>query len=256
MFDTHLHTTPFSTDSHMTIDELLEKKKEKSLGLILTEHIDYDFPPPNTYEFSPDEYFKTYGNLRDDNFLLGVEVGMQLSVVKRNEKLVKSYPFDMVIGSIHAVNNYDLYFPEYHQNLNSKKEAYSLYLECMLANIKAFKNFDTLAHIDYICRKAPYEDSELYYSDFPEIIDEILLTLIKDNKAIEINTRRFNNYDAIKSLVQIYKRYKSLGGRYVTIGSDSHYAKIVGNHLDIALEIAKECELTPVYFKEREMKIV
>lgn len=256
MFDTHLHTTPFSSDSHMTIDELLEKQKEKSLGLILTEHIDYDFPPPNTYEFSPDEYFKTYGNLRDDNFLLGLEVGMQLSVVNKNINLVKSYPFDMVIGSIHAVNNYDLYYPGYHENLNSKREAYSLYLECMLANIKAFKDFDTLAHIDYICRKAPYDDNELYYRDFPEIIDEILLTLIKDNKAIEINTRRFNDEKAIKSVLEIYRRYKALGGKYITIGSDSHYAKIVGNHFDKALDIAKECELTPVYFKERKMQIL
>ena len=157
MFDTHLHTMPFSTDSHMSITELLEKQKETSNGLILTEHIDYDFPPPN---------------------------------------------------------------------------------------------------IDYICRKAPYEDNELYYSDFPEIIDEILLTLINNNKVIEINTRRFHNKKSIDSLTKIYKRYKTLGGKYVTLGSDAHYANVVSNHFDTAIEMANECDLIPVYFKERKMEII
>ena len=256
MFDTHLHTMPFSTDSHMSITELLEKQKETSNGLILTEHIDYDFPPPNVYDFSPKEYFKTYGHLRNNNFLLGVEVGLQPSIINKNINLVKSYPFDMVIGSIHAVNGYDLYCTTYHKQFHSKKEAYLEYLKFMLDNIKSFKDFDTLAHIDYICRKAPYEDNELYYSDFPEIIDEILLTLINNNKVIEINTRRFHNKKSIDSLTKIYKRYKTLGGKYVTLGSDAHYANVVSNHFDTAIEMANECDLIPVYFKERKMEII
>lgn len=256
MFDTHLHTIPFSTDSHMHINELLEKQKGTSNGLILTEHIDYDFPPPNVYDFSPEEYFKTYGNLRNDKLLLGLEVGLQPSVINKNIHLVKSYPFDMVIGSIHAVNGYDLYNITYHEQFNNKEEAYLEYLKYMLDNIKKFKDFDTLAHIDYICRKAPYKDNELYYSDFPEVIDEILLTLINNNKVIEINTRRFNNKKSIDSLIEIYKRYKTLGGKYVTLGSDSHYANVVFNHFDTAIEMTKECNLTPVYFKERKMEII
>jgi histidinol-phosphatase (PHP family) len=96
----------------------------------------------------------------------------------------------------------------------------------------------------------------LEYADAPELFDELFSVLVADNKAIEINTRRLDDQKAIDALVALYKRFAELGGKYCTLGSDAHYAEHVGRRMDVALEIAKECGLTPVYFKNREMQII
>ena len=55
------------------------------------------------------------------------------------------------------------------------------------------------------------------------IITEILKTVIQDGKGIEINTssRRYGLKDSTPSR-DILKLYKELGGKIITIGSDSH----------------------------------
>lgn len=83
MFDTHMHTSPFSTDAGMKLPELLKRKQETGLGIVLTEHMDYDFPPPLVYEFCTDDYFKTYSPYQNETFLLGIEIGLQGAVCKK-----------------------------------------------------------------------------------------------------------------------------------------------------------------------------
>lgn len=256
MYDTHMHTSPFSTDSPMLIEEVLKKQKELSIGIVLTEHMDFGFPPPDEYHFHPVDYFEAYQPYRNDTFLLGTEIGMQTHVLNQNIDFVRSHPFDMVIASIHAVNGYDLYYQDYFQSMGNKKQAYRTYFQTMLENIQLFDDFDTLGHIDYICRKAPYKDSELYYSDFPDEIDLILKTILQKEKVIELNTRRLGKQNTIDAIMPIYKRYHQLGGQYITIGSDAHNAAAIGFGLDIATEFAAECSLTPVYFKNRKRYLI
>ena len=111
---------------------------------------------------------------------------------------------------------------------------------------------DTLAHIDFIARYAPVNDSEIYYYQNSDHIDAVLKACISTNTALEINTRRLNEKTAFENLLTIYKRYKDLGGQYVTIGSDAHNSKGIYNNFSLALNIAEQCNLTPVYFKSRQ----
>ena len=55
---------------------------------------------------------------------------------------------------------------------------------------------------------------------------------------------------------ELYKRYRELGGKYCTLGSDAHYKEHVGRRLQEALALAAQAELTPVYFKARRMQIM
>ena len=107
-------------------------------------------------------------------------------------------------------------------------------------------------HIDYICRYARFDDPELYYFDFQTDIDLVLSILAQRDKALEINTRRLYLPDSKEALLPVYHRFRELGGKYVTIGSDAHKAKDIGKGMDIAFEMADSCGLTPVYFKERK----
>lgn len=253
MFDTHMHTI-FSTDSTMTLDEVVKKQNELAIGAVLTEHIDFDFPGPDEFSFVPSEYFEKYMPYRNDKLLLGVEVGLQTQTVKQNIDFVKLADFDMIIGSIHVVCGYDIYYADYFDQMQSKTLAYGTYFKTMLENIQLFDDFDTLGHIDYICRNAPYTDNELYYNEFSDEIDEIFKFIINKGKTIELNTRRLGNKASVETLLTIYKRYYELGGRYITIGSDAHTPSAIGACFDIAADFADICKLTPVYFKNRQIQ--
>lgn len=251
MFDTHVHTK-FSTDSNMSIEDAISKAKTNNNQLIITEHLDLNFPRQGEFIFNIDEYFNQYIKYRSNNLLLGVEIGMKDDCVEENHKVIIANPFDYVIGSIHLVDNYDLYYDDFYKG-KDKKEAYEIYLKNMLTCVKNFHFVDSMGHIDYISRYAGYEDKEIYYSDHEDLIDEILKTLILNDTCIELNTRRFDNKSVIKNLLPIYKRYGDLGGKHITIGSDSHTPKAIGSSLDIAKEFADQCKLKIVYFKERKI---
>lgn len=256
MFDTHMHTLPFSTDSHMALADLLKTQREKDLGVVLTEHVDFAFGDPSQFYFDPEDYFRALGPYRNDRLLLGVEIGMTADTNHRNRLLVRSHPFDMVIGSIHFIRSVDIYYPTFFSMFSSKKEAFGEYLEVMEQMVTEYDDFDTLGHIDYIGRVAPYEDPLLYYEDFPETIDRILATLVKKDKCLEINTRQFSQPVAVDALRRICERYHALGGRYVTIGSDAHAPETIGAHLEAAYGLAADCGLTPVCYKKRERCIL
>ncbi len=132
-----------------------------------------------------------------------------------------------------------------------KKEAYREYFSSMVKGIKENPYFDSLAHIDYIARYSPYDDKELYYDEFEPEIDEVLKLIASMDKALEISTRRLDLESAERELRKIYKRFSELGGRYVTIGSDSHGESVIAKNFDIALNIANEANLNPVYYKKK-----
>ena len=256
MFDTHMHTIPFSTDSGMVFSDLLKVRKGKDIGVILTEHIDLAFGDPSEFYFDPDTYFKKLSPYRNDHLLLGVEIGMTADTNDRNREIVRSHPFDMVIGSIHFMRGKDIYYPEFFAMFPGKTEVFSEYLDTMAEMISTFNDFDTLGHMDYIGRVAPYPDPLLYYEDFPEQIDRILKLLIAKDKCLEINTRQFDKPKAVAALKKICARFHELGGQYVTIGSDAHTPVAVGAYLKEAYALAAECGLTPVIYRERKRCIL
>ena len=43
IFDTHMHCD-FSTDSSMTLEESIAAAEKENIGMIVTEHWDYDYP--------------------------------------------------------------------------------------------------------------------------------------------------------------------------------------------------------------------
>ena len=115
-----------------------------------------------------------------------------------------------------------MYEPTSYDGL-TKQQAVKEYLEESIACLQLYRDFDTYGHIDYISRYMPYEDQELHYLEHPKLWDQVFQILIDGNKAIEINTRRLDLPSAVESLMVLYKRFKDLGGRYVTLGSDAHY---------------------------------
>jgi histidinol-phosphatase (PHP family) len=237
----------------MTIDQLKAKTESEGLGAIITEHIDLDYPDKTKFRFNPEDYFRTYGDYRSHKLLLGVELGLGDENTEENRKIAGSNPFDYVIGSIHFVDGMDLYYEDFYRSTD-KHKAYARYLEVMAKAVVEGDYFDCLGHIDYICRYARYDNRELYYKDFSDLLDQVMLAVINTGKVMELNTRRLGNERIAENLIKIYKRYYELGGRYATIGSDAHTKESVGYGFNEGIRMLEESRLKIVYFKERKME--
>ncbi len=252
IFDSHIHTK-FSADSKMLAAEVLDKAERLNLGVVFTEHFDYGLElDGRKFEFNPAEYMNEYKNLRGAKVRLGVEVGLRKSARSANEKFISQADFDFIIGSIHLVDDLDIYYPEFYAD-KDKATAYRKYFEQMAQEI-AIADFDALGHIDYICRAAPYDNPEIDYAAFKAQIDEVLKIVVERGKVLELNTRRFDKSRAVEELIPVYKKYRELGGRFVTIGSDAHRVEAVGNYFERALDFVSELDLTPVTFHERKLE--
>lgn len=254
MFDTHIHTQ-YSSDSKMSIEMTMKKAEEKKLGIIITEHIDLDYPDEKLFKTDVELYINDYDKWRNKNLLLGIEIGMSPGFEQQYEDICNKYSFDFVLGSVHEVNHMDLYEEEKLYEL-PKNELYNAYFKLIEECVDLHPFVDSLAHIDYIARYARYEDKEMYYDDFQDGIDRVLRSVIDKGICLEVNSRRLSNKEVIQNFIKIFKRYYELGGKYVTIGSDAHDIEGIGKNFDSAKQIADLCNLKMVYFEGRKLKYV
>ena len=252
LFDSHVHTK-FSADSEMLAQEALKSAEQIGLGLVFTEHLDLESSPVD-FTFDPEAYWQEYSSLRGENLRLGVEIGMREKTLEGSRAFVERVPFDQVTGAIHFMDDLDLYYPDFYQD-KEKETAYRRYFQDMAENLHTHSFVDVLAHIDYVARYAPYDNPELDYGSFRQEIDEVLKTVIETDTVLELNTRRLGDSLALKELVPIYARYKELGGRFITLGSDAHKHEDIGAHFGAAREMAAALGLTVVTFCERQMDI-
>ena len=257
LFDTHMHCN-YSCDSEMNFQQAIAAAAKQNIGMIVTEHWDYDYPTNGLcFLFDVEEYFSKLWPLRNDKVLVGIEIGMQTTTAERDEKLAAGYNFDFVLASIHCIGHRDLYEPACYEGY-TRQQIVDEFLQDSITCLEQHDNFDAFAHIDYICRYWPYEGEEahLRLQDNPEQFDKLFRLLITKNKPLEINTRRLDDPKAAAALLPLYRRYHELGGKYCTLGSDAHYEEHVGRRLQEALAIAKAADLQPVYFRNRQMKIM
>jgi len=251
IFDSHTHTT-VSADGEMTGSEAVAAARAQGIGIVFTEHIDFDYPGDLVFEFDADEYMSRYASLRAADVRLGVEVGMQPQTLERTREFVHSAPFDEVIGSIHLVDGQDIYEPACYAG-TTKETFYRRYFELMAQMVHSHGDFiDVLGHIDYIARYATYDDPELDYATFRAEIDDVLRACLATDTVLELNTRRLASQRALESLRPIYARYHELGGRFITLGSDAHQAAAVGANFASAGEFVRGLGLNIVSFSGRQ----
>ena len=248
--DTHVHSL-FSTDSSTEMEEMVKKAVEEGLPHIcFTDHIDYDYPVEGVkFDFNMDEYFASIRGLKEKYsekilVLAGIELGMQEHLVDRYEELLKKYPFDFVIGSQHLVDGSDPYYPSTFDG-RTDAQIYRDYFEETLRDVKAFRGFDSLGHLDYIVRYGRFKTHSYTYSAYSDVIDEILKILVRRNKALEINTAGLRKQLGFPNpSPDVLRRYRELGGTLITVGSDSHKPYSIGFGFEEAGELLKSCGFT------------
>ena len=107
--------------------------------------------------------------------------------------------------------------------------------------MKTFDNYSVYGHLDYVVRYGPNKNKYFDFNDYKDVFEEILRTIIRNGKGIEINTAGLRkNLGYPHPHKDILKMYKDLGGEIITIGSDAHRTQHVGYGFQDIPELLRE----------------
>lgn len=253
--DYHVHTE-FSDDSVYPMEEVVKDAIKLGMDEIcFTDHVDYgvkeDWDSGRKIEYRGSEpyanvdyprYMESIDRMRaryggEITVRAGLEFGIQTHTIPRYEALFQRYPFDFIILSIHQVGDKEFWTQDF-QRGKTQREYNERYYEEMLEVVKAYKNYSVLGHMDLILR---YDQAGIYpFEKVKHLIGEILKIVIADGKGIEVNTSSHRyGLDGTTPSVEILKLYRQLGGKIITIGSDSHEPEHLGAYIGETREMLK-----------------
>jgi histidinol-phosphatase (PHP family) len=192
-YDYHVHTN-CSADGAMGLDQACRAALHKGVvEMAVTDHLDIDYPDRSIdFELDYQAYTQAVNNAKQLydgklNIIKGIEIGLQPHVLDRCRSYLEDKDFEFVIASVHAADRKDLHSGEFCAG-KSRKTAYMEYLEEVYRCIQGFQLFNVIGHIDLIRRYGNYSSHTLCYSDYADILDMIMISLIDRGKGIEINT--------------------------------------------------------------------
>lgn len=254
LMDYHVHTC-YSDDSSYPMEEVVRDAIKIGLDEIcFTDHVDYGVKldregksakelEGNVLNVDYPDYFREIDRLRQkygDRITIkqGMEFGIQTHTIPAFEKLFSVYDFDFIILSCHQVGDKEFWNQNF-QREHTQQEYNELYYDEIWKVIQKYKNYSVLGHLDLIKR---YDRQGNYpYEKVKPIITEILKQVIADGKGLEVNTSCFRyGLSDLTPSAEILTLYRELGGKILTIGSDSHAPKHLGAHIPEVLVELKQ----------------
>lgn len=163
--------------------------------------------------------------------LLGIEADFIPEHLDLYRKIISSYSFDYIIGSVHQYHGISIYNGKYWDELASqeKVEVKEKYYDYIFQSAESGM-YDILGHVDALKR---------YYSGYTDVMTEAtdftLKTIAKNDVVIEINSSDENWAPGADFL----ERALYFGVK-VTFGSDAHKPEEVGNHFEAVQKHLKE----------------
>ena len=273
--DCHLHTC-FSGDSETPVRAQLDRAISLGMQAVcITDHHDWDAPNEkgemdDRFLLDFPRYIPALREIREEyrgrlDMGIGVELGLQLHARQDTDNIMKLYgdAFDYIIGSIHFVDHYDVYYPQWFamdvsesrsderyiptreeaEAVTREKEAarYRHFFEVTLKRLESYDCFDSLGHLDFVVRYGPNKNRFYDFKTYGDIISAILELLIRKDKALEVNTGGFKyGLGHPNPCEDVLKRYRELGGKLLTVGSDAHVPGFVGYEFDRTADLLKE----------------
>lgn len=261
--DYHVHSS-YSDDSEYPMEQIVEDAVEAGIEeLCFTDHVDYgikrDWDDPLGIEYcaggegEPEtialanvdypRYVQEIASLQSKYegrivIKMGMEFGMQQHTIQQYEQLFAKYPFDFIILSVHQVGDKEFWTQEFQEG-RTQKEYNERYYEELLYLVRHYQNYSVLGHLDLIAR---YDKAGVYpFEKIRPILTEILKTVIQNGKGIEVNIScyRYGLHDLTPSR-NILRLYRELGGKILTVGSDSHKREHLGMYIPETLAELKD----------------
>lgn len=263
-FDMHTHSKN-SHDSECEVLKMAESEKSKNItGFAVTDHCDIEFYDTMDLDKISEGTISDAAEASEKSgltVLKGIEIGEAIWNLREAERILNKYDFDVVLGSVHAVRfeGYEMPYSQIDFSAMGKSiaEKYTDKYFDDMAEMLDSCDFDVLSHLTcplrYINGKFGVGVDINLYTDK---IKNILKRIIKDGKALEVNTScvyegsGYCEYLPNKSILEMYK---SMGGYLITTGSDAHIAENAANGFDKLYDMLKEIGFDyAYYYKDRK----
>lgn len=273
--DMHSHTT-FSHDGRNTPAEMLAAAQKQGVAFYgVSEHFDYDYDTSlmdeeeykATRNGDEEEYFHTLRHLQEDyegvmNVAVGAEFGYseEENVQGRYALTYEKYRPDYVINSVHSIDGRDFACVHYSKTAKiegTKKEVFGNYLRVVRKSLDVPYPYDIVGHIGYAARYVPFADKNISLEEFGEELDDILQTIIRKDKILEVNSANKTLENRTLPARHIIERYFALGGRKISYGSDAHFIERIGDKREEIIAMLKEIGFTylTVPFRGEHIKV-
>ncbi len=253
--DYHVHTY-YSDDSDYKMENVIKDAIRLGIDEIcFTDHVDYGIKKDRDencdviyrdnnplFNVNYPCYIREIQNLKKRypqiSIKIGLEFGVQTHTIMQFKKLFQKYSLDFIILSCHQIEDKELWTQDFQREKTQDQYQLQYYQE-ILNVIQQYKDYSVIGHLDLINRYD--QNGEYPFEKIKGIVTKILKQVIVDGKGIEINTssHRYGLNDLMPSL-DILKLYKDLGGKIITIGSDSHQKEHLGTYIQETKKILKE----------------
>ncbi len=228
--DAHLHTD-LSPDSTVPVDEYARQAVERGIPEIaITDHVDFD---PAAPAFAHTTFAQRERVVRDAAarwadrgvaIRFGVEVTWDRRWADDIAAWLRAHPHDFVIGSVHVYRD-SPYAADRVAAFVAGKDLRAIvapYFEEVEAGARSGL-FDAMGHIDFVKRYLAPHVTAADLATAPELYEPILAALVASGTSLEVNTSGLRQAAAeLYPGPAIVARYRELGGRAVSVGSDAH----------------------------------
>lgn len=180
-------------------------------------------------------------------FYRGIELGQPNQDPQSAALALQGRDYDFVIGSLHNIRGFeDFFFLDYSKEpadfVPRLLDAYF----AELVELIGWGDFDSLGHLTYPLRYIEGDHGiPVNLERHREQIDQVFRLLIQKGKALEVNTSGLRQKIG-RTLpdLPLLRRYRELGGKLVTLGSDAHCAGDLGKGIDDGMETLKAAGFT------------
>lgn len=265
--DLHTHSAN-SFDAENTVDEMCRAAIDRGLyAIAVTDHCEapfirfgkdcefgcFDEQIPKSFADATAAREKYSGQLK---VLCGMELGEPMHDPAQTERALAYGDFDFILASVHNLKNMqDFYYMNY-SGVDVDLLLGKYFDE--LAETAAFERFDSLSHLTYPLRYIISGTGKM-----PDLsvhsgkIDRIFKILIKNKKALEINVSGlFKEMKCTLPDETLVRRFRELGGEYITVGTDAHSADMVGVGIEQGMAVAKNAGFTHYTIYENHQPIL
>jgi len=228
--DAHLHTI-HSPDADALLDAYAALAVERGIAeLAITDHVDFDpsMPAYGYASFADRERDVREAAERWAPHGLAIRFGVEVTYERRLEDDIRGWlrrhPHDYAIGSVHisATSPYKASSVASFVAGRSLPDIVGPYFDEVIGAARSGL-FDTIGHLDFVKRYLVPHVLPLDLAAAPELYEPVLAAMIESGTALEVNASGLRQLPReTYPSAAIVARYRELGGRHVTVGSDAH----------------------------------
>ena len=260
--DDHVHSCAGSIDAPASVLELCASAVELRLArLCFTEHLDFlpALPSYGYYQITRvtraiEEARARYGGVLE--IRMGLEVEYESGYEAEIPGVLAGLPVDFILGAVHTFRG--KHFIAYRDEglcVLPPEELGELYRHYFAEYRRLLRAglVDCLAHLDYPAKVGLRTADGAPAPGYAEELDETLALAVTMGVGLEINTGKTRVGGALAAPEAAVRRYVALGGRILTLGSDTHRREHLADGLPLGRDVLRRAGLNyQTVFRQRQ----